>query len=186
MEKSEIISPLFCQKCGSKLVPGASFCPGCGNLVGGEQRIRNENTDEVSNAVAKAMAIFAILLYIVAHFIPFWRIDLWETSQFFDLWQGDSYIISIIGIVLAIVLLVELIFNSKEKKRDTTFWGIVITIAGVVRYYDGKSGFSSQKLLGKNVGELVSPGIAFYLILASGIILIVAGTIMCRINKQKK
>lgn len=185
MEKSEIISPLFCQKCGSKLVSGASFCPGCGSPIGGEQILKDKNTDEVSNIVAKAVALFALFLYVVAHFFPFWRVDLWGASESFNLWQGNSYIVSVIGIIFAIVLLLELLFNSKEKKRDTVFWGIIVIIAGLVRYYDGKAGFSEQELFGKNVGQLVSPGIAFYLFLASGIILIVAGTIMSHTNKRK-
>ena len=163
-----------CPKCGRELFDEAVICPGCGCPV--------ETADEEkdSNSTPKAIAYGAIVLGIVATVLPFFKVSLFGVSKSITMWDGDYKYISAFGLVISFILLYELIKNKKSMRRDTIFVGVIVVIEIVVQYTNVKSNLSTTS--GIDLSSLVSPDIGFYLLVISGIMLFIAGSMMKKLQ----
>ena len=159
-----------CPKCGKELFDEAVICPGCGCPVETSEHGKD------SNSTPKAIAYGAIVLGAVATVLPFFTVSLFGVSKSITMWDGDYKYLSAFGLVISVILLYELIKNKPSMRRDTIFVGVIVVIEIVVRYVSTKSNLKTTS--GIDLSSLVSPDIGFYLLVLSGIMLFIAGSMM--------
>ena len=115
---------MFCNNCGAKLEAGTKFCDKCGNAVEGKLEVKKDFDK------SKAVVFATVLISILNAILPFlkwiqvpmfnalssWmggRSDIASYNLFGYILSGnsDSFIVTIIMIVLALIALASVLFN---------------------------------------------------------------------------
>lgn len=173
---------IYCTKCGNQLDDNAKYCTRCTALVNNGQGIPANTYNAYSapyqapsNKLSKTIGLIAACVAGVSAFFPFIEINVIFAKQSLSLMSPkfvqDGYI------VLGIAFFVLLLNAANKTKVFNILGGMALAGIAIIDFYFNQKQLTSTSIGGSNydMSGMLTPGIGFYLLLASGIALLVAG-----------
>lgn len=132
------------------------------------------------NIIATFLALIGLLIAIISVFLPFITFDMYGTDKSKNLFDNssDAYIILIVSIANIIVLLCK----TQTYKIDTVASGILIIFFAIFHAIDIKNKINNMN----EYSQFVKVGTGCYLLLISGILVLIGGIILIVKNNQLK
>ncbi len=192
----------YCIYCGKELPDEARFCLGCGKefVVNGMNDIKvstnlgdtNNNPfaynatpkQKADNNIPKAIAVASIMLAFFGTFMPFFVVTVLGTSKSVSLLSPNFIVLTIIGYIFLIVELVEVVSNHPKVKRDTIVISFLLFIELILQYCINRGRMKIETTYGSyDLGDALSVGAGFYILIAAGVGLLIAGLLYDEISR---
>ncbi len=178
-KKSNGYEKKFCTRCGSQTDASSVFCPKCGNkMMEGDYLgcVPKDYHKGFLWSPGRIIALVSIILTLMASFLPFMTVTGYNVS----LWNKNFIWLTLIGVLILLIAILELVRNSKNLSKDMIAVGIVFAIEIIFQYIfnlerlsDFDTGYGNYDFSG-----LLSPGVGFYMLILSSIGMIISGFVI--------
>ena len=180
---------MSCKSCGAELFSEyAKHCPNCGMPVEGIPEVdRAAQAADLKSSQAVSFVVVAIglLLTLVGSFVPFFHFTMGQevTKITFvdEEWIKDIIVICTICLVGGFVIFLE---KRSSGIRQIVVGGVIIATA-IIELMAFRSKYAdAAKMVSTFIESGMQAGLGFYLMLAGGIFLILAGIVMLVARKD--
>ena len=166
---------MYCAFCGNRY-SGGNICPRCGRYNGGK-----ENNTIFS--IGTIVAFISIVVGVVGTFLPYVSIvglssDLWGDS--FDIERINALQLLAIGVIFGMLLEFGVLMDKNNNKHIfSIIIGAAIVVSNIGEYFYMIKVLGMQdELFDINLRYWISLEVGFYILLFSGVGLIISGLIM--------